>query len=261
MAQRLAVESVGKQYDGKWVLEDVSITVTADESVGVIGPSGAGKTTLLRILAGAIEPDAGSVQLDGEPVTRGDVALAYQGDAMVQSKTAAQNVALGQLGTLSPLDELIAPSLDGKLSASVRETLAALGLADLADSRVDQLSAGERSRVAVARALVQSGPAILADEPTANLDRTTRRRVLDAIDSRAAERVQIVVLHNVSVALDRYDRILGLRDGQLVIDTGSDSVSADSLDDLFEGTGSRKGPQQDGASPEETETDPPPWHV
>jgi phosphonate transport system ATP-binding protein len=180
---------------------------------------------------------------------------------MVTSKTAAQNVALGHLGELSPLGGLFVPSLGGARSEHVRDTLAAVGLADLADKRVDQLSAGERSRVAVARALVQSGPALLADEPTANLDRTTQRRVLDLIDSRAEGRVQVVVLHDVSVALDRYDRILGLRDGRLAVDTASDSLSEERIEHLFETASERDRP--DGTEPptERTDPDPPPWHV
>lgn len=261
MEHRLTVDAVGKRYDGKPVLQDVSFTADHTESVAIIGPSGAGKTTLLRIIAGAIDPDDGSVSLNGASVSRGDVAIAYQGDALVASKTAAQNVVIGHLDELSPWRKLIAPSLPDVDSPAVRKALDAVGLAEKAETRVSELSAGERSRVAVARAIVQSGPVLLADEPTANLDRSSRTRVLDELDSRAGGRVQIVVLHDVGTALERYDRVLGLRDGRLVISEDTDSVPTDAIDSLFDDGSEADTTETDGSSLERTTTDPPHWHV
>ena len=230
----LVVSDVSKTIAGDTVLTDVSATIESTERVAIIGPSGAGKTTFLRLLAGAIHPDSGTIEIDGDPVSRGAVAMAYQGDALVRSRTALQNVIAGQLGSMpwwrGLLDPVFRPG-----APSAQEALAAVGLEDKTGQRVDELSAGERGRVAVAQALVQSGTALVADEPTANLDRTTQEQVLDVLETAGADRLFLVVLHDVSVATERFDRILGFRDGRLQLDSPAADVSEARLARLFEG--------------------------
>jgi len=259
-AHTLEVSGVSKQFGGQTVLEDVSASIDATERVAIIGPSGAGKTTFLRLIAGAIEPDAGSITLNGEPIRRGEVAVAYQGDALVRSRTALQNVSAGELGANSWWEGLLDPIFRPG-SQKAHEALAAVGLEDHKHERVDELSAGERGRVAVARALVQSGKALLADEPTANLDRTTQEQVLDVLEATAEGGLYLVVLHDVSIAKERFDRILGFRKGELRMDSPAAAVSESELKSLFQARTADSGSGTHTSAAANTTQTPPPWYV
>lgn len=231
-ASELHLADVSASLDGEPVIHSVSLTVAATESVAIVGPSGGGKTTLLRVAAGAIRPDEGTVRFDGDPVDADDVALAYQGETLVDRRTALANVLVGRSGAVSwwrgLVDPVLRPPRDDALAA-----LGAVGLADDARTRVDRLSAGERQRVALARALVQPAPVFLADEPTANLDPSTRETVVDAIQDRAGDRVLAVVLHDVGLARARFDRVVGLAGGRIQFDDPADQVTDEDLAALF----------------------------
>ncbi len=214
------------------VVEDVSFVVEHGERVALVGPSGAGKTTLLRLANGSLQPDNGRVIFDGERATSDDVALAYGGDTLVDRRTALANVLSGRVGQLSCWRGILEP-----LSPSEPEPalalLDAVGLANKADQRVDSLSAGERQRVAFARALVRDAPAVLADEPTASLDPASRANVLDVLDTVVGDRLLLTVLHDVDLALDRYERLVGIADGRLHFDAAPADVTEEMLENLF----------------------------
>lgn len=229
---RLVVDDVTKQFDGDTALSRVSFHVESGDRVAIVGPSGAGKTTLLRVANGALQPDDGAVTIDGDPVTGESVTLAYQGETLVDSRTALSNVLVGQIGAHSWLRGFLAP-FKPKEPGSALELLDAVGLAEKARTRVDTLSAGERQRVAFARALVQDAPVVLADEPTANLDPRSRSNVVDVLDATADDRMLVTVLHDVDLALDRFERIIGLTNGRVAFDKPAEAVTEDELRDLF----------------------------
>lgn len=182
----------------------------------VMGPSGSGKSTLLHVLAGLLAPTAGSVVVDGEDIARlpasararrrrSRIGVVLQRDNLHPLLDVASNVAL-------PL------RLDGqprsRIRARVTELLAEVGLTDRRHRRSGQLSGGEAQRVAVAIALAPRPRALLADEPTGELDEKTTATVLDLLDEvRAREGTAILtVTHNPQVA-ERADRRLTMRDG------------------------------------------------
>ena len=171
----LAGEGLVVELDGRRVLDDVSIDVEPGLLTALTGPSGAGKSTLLWVLAGAAPASGGSVTLDAAVVgdrtvaARAGVVLVPQGNALVAALTAQENV----------LVPLAASGLSAAESRARGESaLAAVGLSEARTHLVEELSGGQQQRVAVARALAAAPRVLLADEPTSDLDGTTREAML-----------------------------------------------------------------------------------
>ncbi|WP_336338490.1 phosphonate ABC transporter ATP-binding protein [Haloarcula brevis] len=230
--RELVFDGVTKRFDGEPALSDVSLRFSGGERVAVVGPSGAGKTTLLRLASGALTPDEGSITLGCGPVSGADVTLAYQGETLVDRRTALANVLSGRVGDCSWLRGFLEPLVPRDPEPGL-ELLEAVGLAGKADARAATLSAGERQRVAFARALVRAAPVVLADEPTANLDPASRVNVVDVLDRLLDGELLVTVLHEVGLALERFERIVGLADGRVRFDEPAGAVTDEMLDDLF----------------------------
>jgi putative ABC transport system ATP-binding protein len=209
------------------ILHDVTTSIPAGEIVIVTGPSGSGKTTLLTLVGALRSAQQGSLrvldqQLNGatpaalEDVRR-HIGFIFQQHNLLGALTASQNVELGLRVT-------------GRFSrAALRRKadvmLEAVGLAEHKDKRAEQLSGGQRQRVAIARALVGEPAMILADEPTASLDRVSGREVVDRMQALARERgTTILLVTHDNRILDVADRILHLEDGRL--STFTDAVIA-----------------------------------
>lgn len=200
------------------VLRGIGFSIAAGERVAVVGASGSGKTTLLQLIGGLDEPTAGEVRIVGESLrgmpdaARGRLrnralGFVYQFHHLLPEFSALENAAM-------PL--LVRGEAAAHASAAARELLEKVGLGERLSHRPGQLSGGERQRTAIARALVTRPAAVLADEPTGNLDRATGRRVLDVLLQCNADfgTSLVVVTHDMDIAA-RMDRVLVLEDGQL----------------------------------------------
>lgn len=200
------------------VLRGVDLRVDAGESVAIVGPSGSGKSTLLHILGGLDRPTAGTVSLFGAEISRlGDEELARVRNRQVGFVFQFHHL----LRDFSALENAMVPQLIGGVDRErarrrARELLSQVGLAEREDHRPSRLSGGEQQRVAVARALANEPPLLLADEPSGDLDVDTSERLHDLL-FQLVERhgtALVIVTHNERLAR-RADRILGLRDGVL----------------------------------------------
>ena len=200
-------------------LRGADLVVRQGEAVALAGPSGSGKTTLLNLLGGLDVPDEGVVLFGGSDLgtlgeaertllRRRELGFVFQTFNLVPVLSAFENVEY-------PL--WIAGVAATERRRRSEEALAAVGLADRRAHRPDQLSGGERQRVAVARALVHRPRAILADEPTGNLDSATGQQVLDLLLAAQAERgtTLLVATHDPAV-LARLPRRVRMRDGRVV---------------------------------------------
>ncbi|WP_044563993.1 phosphonate ABC transporter ATP-binding protein [Azospirillum sp. B4] len=245
---RLAAAGITKSFDGRTALADVGFSVTAGEVVAVLGPSGAGKTTLFRCLTGLVAPDAGQVRVDGDDITRlrgrarRRVGVVFQQFNLVGRLTALDNVLAGRLGHV--------PAWRGWLRRFERadrllalECLDRVGLLAHAGQRADRLSGGQQQRVAIARALAQRPSLIVADEPVASLDPATGAGVLDLLRgiARAPQGndggVSVVCsLHQVDFARAFADRVVGLRDGRVLVDVPTARFDTDAYTRLYGGT-------------------------
>jgi lipoprotein-releasing system ATP-binding protein len=208
-------EDVGRKLT---VLSDVNLAIHRGDRVAIIGSSGSGKTTLLQLLGGLDAPTSGEVLVNGAPMSRlNDVergrlrnralGFVYQFHHLLPEFTALENVAMPLLVRGTPVAEA---------AQAARELLAAVGLSERTDHRPSQLSGGERQRTAVARALVTRPAAVLADEPTGNLDRPTGQRVFELLLELNAKlgTSLVVVTHDPDLAA-RLDKLFELRDGTL----------------------------------------------
>ena len=201
--------------DEALALKGVSLSLEPGELVAVTGPSGSGKSTLLACLAGLDEPDGGTIQIAGERMSRRSeeerarlrarhVGVLYQQANLIGHLSVAENLAIAQrLGD----------------SASDREwrdeVLNRCGLARRAHARPGQLSGGELARAGLAVALANRPAAVLADEPTGELDDDTAGRVMDLLRERTREGAAVVVVTHSAAVSARCDREVRLRDGEL----------------------------------------------
>ena len=212
-------------------LRDVNLKVAEGEFVAVMGPSGSGKSTLLTILGVMNSPTEGRVLVDGIDVygltteKQADFRHEYIGFVFQQLQllpylTAQENVLL-------PLT--IAKMPKGEKIARAREALAQVGLKGKEDRLPYQLSGGEQGRVAVARAVVNRPPLLLADEPTGNLDRATGIQVLDLLrDLNRAGQTVIMVTHDAQAAAYA-GRTVSILDGQIVAEKSTEATPACAL--------------------------------
>ena len=205
-------------------VDGVSLTIPEGEFVVLAGPNGAGKTTLVRHFNALVEPDEGSVLVDGTPVAedpvvaRTAVGMVFQNprDCFVAA-TVGEDVAFGpeNLG----LDR-------GEIDRRVRTALEAVGMAGRRDERIDRLSGGEEARVAVAGALAMEPAHLVLDEPFAGLDAAGRRSVREALaDLQGGGTGVVVVTHDPGVVLDLADRVVVLVDGRVALDAPSEEAA------------------------------------
>ncbi len=204
-------------YDSEPVLRDISLRIRPGEKVVIIGPSGAGKSTLLKKLYELRQKDSSFI---------------HQDYALVAQLSVFHNVCIGRLdfnGTLYNLLNLVRPKKEERLR--IQPILEALGIGDKSFAPVHSLSGGQQQRVAVARALYRNSPVLLGDEPVSSIDPHQANTVLQIIKERAA--TVVLSLHDVGLALELFDRIVGLRAGRIAFDLPSAEVSEPMLGDLF----------------------------
>jgi putative ABC transport system ATP-binding protein len=202
------------------ILDRITFSVPAKQTVVVVGPSGSGKSTLLGLMAGLDRPTSGSIELDGTDITtlsesrmarfrREKVGYIFQSFHLIPTLTALENVAV-------PLEL----SGDSRASRRAAELLEAVGLADRMGHYPVQLSGGEQQRVAVARAFACRPPILMADEPTGNLDSTTGAQIIELLLSlhRDHGTTMVFVTHDSTLAASM-QRVIALRDGRLERDS------------------------------------------
>ena len=190
----LEVRDVTVRFDERVVLDHVNLRVADAEVVALLGPSGSGKSTLLRVIAGILEPDAGSVLVDGVvvdgvPPHRRRVGMVFQDEQLFPHLDVAGNIGFGL--RMQGTDR-------ATIAGRVSELLELVGLPGFADRRVQRLSGGEAKRVALARALAPSPAVLLLDEPLTGLDRALHERLVVDLAAvlRATGTTALLVTHD-----------------------------------------------------------------
>ena len=226
-------------------LRSLSLSVAHGEQLAIIGPSGAGKTTLLHLLACALKPGSGSLQLGGRnpwalsrpqlQQLRGELFLAPQVPPLPPRQRTVTAVLAGRL----PHESLWASvrSLFYPTDMALAErALARFDMGDKLFERVDRLSGGERQRVGLARALASQASLFLVDEPLSALDPSRGQQAMASLTGSARERgaTLVTTMHHVEMALQHFPRIIGLRDGELAFDLPSAQVTPQRLRTLYE---------------------------
>jgi phosphonate transport system ATP-binding protein len=225
-------------------LRGLDLSVADGEQIAVIGPSGAGKTTLLQVMACAMPPSAGALQLDGQNPwalprgalqrLRGRLFLAPQVPPLPPRQRVVTAVLAGRLPAMGLWASLRSLFYPHDIPAA-HEALLAFGLEDKLFERVDRLSGGERQRIGLARALLAPARLWLVDEPLSALDPTRAAQALDTLVTQARVRgvTLVATLHQVDMALAHFPRIVGLRDGQPAFDLPAAQVTRERLAALY----------------------------
>ncbi len=222
----IRVDSVSKVYHQGRVsfraLDKVSLDFKKGEFVALAGPSGSGKTTLLNLIGSLDVPDEGEVFFDQKNLSelndseRADLRLhrigfVFQAYNLIPVLTAAENI--DYILLLQKVDKFLR-------TRKVNDILQEVGLTDKASNRPDELSGGQQQRVAVARAIVTDPQVVLADEPTANLDSTTGRKLLEMMQQmNRTKKVTFIFATHDPMVMDFADRLVSLKDGRIVSDT------------------------------------------
>ncbi|UVL43977.1 ATP-binding cassette domain-containing protein [Pseudomonas moraviensis] len=243
MTLRLTQGSL-RHANGVDALRNIDVQIGVGEQVAIIGPSGAGKSSLLNLLATALKPSSGDIEVLGE--------RAWQLSARQRQRLRARIGLVHQAPPIPPRQRVITAVLAGKLGqwslgksllnllhpldvAGARAALARLDLGDKLFAHCQQLSGGQLQRVGIARVLYQAPEILLADEPVSAMDPVLAGHTLSILSRHAREHNVTLVasLHAVDLALAHFPRIIGLRDGQILFDCPSDQVSRDKLDALY----------------------------
>ncbi|MRW87754.1 phosphonate ABC transporter ATP-binding protein [Pseudoduganella sp. FT26W] len=241
-APLFAVRAARKTYGALVALDDASFQIARGQMLAVLGPSGAGKSTLFRCLAGLAPLDGGAALLHGGDVAqlrgrqRRKIAVVFQQFNLVNRLSALDNVLAGRLGHVPAWRGWLRRFGPDDIRLAL-ECLERVGLLEHADQRADELSGGQQQRVAIARALAQQPDLIIADEPVASLDPHTGAGVMALLSSICHEGeggiAVICSLHQPELARRYADRVVGLRQGRIVLDVAAADCADAALEQLY----------------------------
>ena len=238
-------ENVSVTYPGGVeALKDLNLEIKDGDFIIIVGLSGAGKSTLLRTVNNLVKPSTGSVYLENKNVTsakkrelkqiRSQIGMIFQTFNLVNRSTVLKNVLTGRLSNISTIRSILGlwPK-DQKEMAF--EALNQVEILEKAYVRASNLSGGQQQRVGIARALSQKPKVMLADEPVASLDPITSRVVMSYLKKINTELgiTTIVNLHFLDLAKEFGDRLIGLRDGELVFDGNVNDVSDEDFENIY----------------------------
>ena len=241
----LQLDHITKIYNNTTkALQDVSFSVEEGEVIAIIGPSGAGKSTLMRCINRLVDATSGNVIFDGEDIThigkrelrrvRTKTGMIFQHYNLVDRLSVISNVLHGRLGHKSAISGAL-----GFYSEEEKEKafglIELLGLADQAYKPCSQLSGGQKQRVGIARALMQEPKLLLCDEPIASLDPSSSKVIMDhLIDINRSMKITVILnLHQVDVAVNYAERVIGLTEGQVIYDGPSEKLGASMIHEIY----------------------------
>lgn len=241
----LRISALHKSYGDNPALAGVDLDVAPGEFVALLGANGSGKSTLLRCVAGLETSDAGSITLAGTEIcglrgrelahARRGAAMVFQRIHLVRRRSALDNVCAGALGRLSVARSLTPLTFPRAVRNEAMECLHRVGLAEHAGEAAGRLSGGQQQRVAIARALCQRAGIMLADEPVSALDPKAAAQVLALLRELAREGHAVAaVLHQPDMAREYSDRIVGLLNGRIRVDAGTENVSESDTEAIYE---------------------------
>ncbi len=207
----LELKNIKKSYDGVTVLKNIDLTISDGEIVSILGPSGCGKTTLLNLILGLTDADSGKIIFDGQDITNVPMEkrgfnIVFQDYALFPNLNVMQNITYGLKNT---------PNISTQ--EEINELIELLGLKPHLNKKIDQLSSGQKQRVALARTMVMKPKILLLDEPLSALDGVIKESIKEKIKQIARDYhlTTIIVTHDPEEALTLSDKVLIVNDGSI----------------------------------------------
>ena len=211
----LELKNIKKSYDGVTVLKNIDLTISDGEIVSILGPSGCGKTTLLNLILGLTDADSGKIIFDGQDITNVPMEkrgfnIVFQDYALFPNLNVMQNITYGLKNT---------PNISTQ--EEVNELIELLGLKPHLNKKIDQLSDGQKQRVALARPMVMKPKILLLDEPLSALDGVIKESIKESIKEKIKQIARdyhlttIIVTHDPEEALTLSDKVLIVNDGSI----------------------------------------------
>jgi iron complex transport system ATP-binding protein len=233
---KLKVRDVEFSYkSSKTVLEDIQMSVGANEVLTILGPNGVGKTTLLKCINGLLKVRNGTILVDGEELRRmGRVEVAKRigyvpQRADVSQITVFDSVLLGR----KPHITWDVPKKDIKIA---KEVISRLGLSELSLKYITEISGGELQKVQIARALVQEPKVLLLDEPTSSLDLCNQHQIMSTLVDvvKRNDLTAIMTLHDINLALRYSDKFIMLKEGKIFAAGGHEVINPENIESVYD---------------------------
>ncbi|WP_054636039.1 phosphonate ABC transporter ATP-binding protein [Thalassobacillus sp. C254] len=225
-------------------LKNINLEIPKGEFVVVVGLSGAGKSTLIRSINQMVKPtegklfientDALKVNSKGLRLLHRDIGMIFQNYNLVKRSSVLRNVLSGRLGHTGTLRSMLNMFSQEDLQFAM-QCLDRVGIQDKAYQRADTLSGGQQQRVSIARSLCQKPKVILADEPVASLDPPTAHAVMEDLReiNKEDDITMVINLHAIDLSMEYADRIIGLREGEVVFDGPASEVNEQTFEDIY----------------------------
>lgn len=236
--------------NGKLLLDSIHFEVRKGEFLGILGASGAGKSLTLRCMVGLVKPSKGHVFFMREDMkapqevdicvlgdrelrkARTHFGVIFQGNNLVKSLTALENVLIGRLGQIPSLRSWLYGFTDAEAEEAML-ALAQVKMEEYASRKTGSLSGGEQQRVAIARAIFQNPSVYFADEPVSSLDPKNAKKIMKLLKPLAKDKPVIGVFHQPSLTAEYCSRVIGIKDGKVVYD-GKPDLSSKQLEMIYE---------------------------
>ncbi|SDT92870.1 phosphonate ABC transporter ATP-binding protein [Desulfobacula phenolica] len=242
----LEVKNLSFRYHktGPEILKNISFNLAPNDFLAIIGPSGAGKSTLLRCINRLLEPTSGDILFDGINITnlhqrgmrdvRCRMGMIFQEFNLIERMSVIDNVLAGRLGYTSSIRSIFKMFPKSDIQKALK-ILDRVGLSNFVEKRPTALSGGQRQRVGIARALMQDPKLLLVDEPTSSLDPKISREVMGIIKTMSEEEGVPVLcsIHDVILALEFSNKVIGLQDGYKRLDSQTNSIENGMLDEIY----------------------------
>jgi manganese/iron transport system ATP-binding protein len=233
-AAPVQLEAVSVAYNGKLALKEISFSLAVGDSVAVVGPNGAGKTTLFRTIAGAMQPSMGAVRIYGhEP--GGHICIAYvpqRSEVDWEFPVTVQDVVM--MGRIRKIGLFRWPRRrDWQF---IRQAMRSVGVDQLADRQIAELSGGQQQKVFLAQAIAQEAELVLLDEPLGGLDLPSQEAIFEILEQLKGQGVSVLVAtHDLNLAAERFDRVMLLNRRMIAMGTPDQVLTQSNLVQAYGG--------------------------